>query len=205
MGPRSSQPSKTTLLVAAAQAGDETATAALLERTCERLRRLTRKMLNDHPRLRRWEETDDVLQGALLRLHRALSQAKLESSRHFFNLAALQIRRELLDLSRHHFGALGPGAKHYSDPQGRAADDAEAPLDRLRAFEPQSLESWGEFHAAVEALPEEAREVFNLVWYDGLSQQEAAEVLGVSARTVKRRWQEAKVALHQALDGEAPT
>jgi len=32
-----------------------------------------------------------------------------------------------------------------------------------------------------------------------LSQQEAAELLGISVRTVKRRWQAARIALYQAL------
>ena len=44
------------------------------------------------------------------------------------------------------------------------------------------------FEHTVDALPEEEREVVNLIWYEGMSQPEAAEVLGVSSRTVLRRW-----------------
>jgi DNA-directed RNA polymerase specialized sigma24 family protein len=33
---------------------------------------------------------------------------------------------------------------------------------------------------------------------------ESAEVLGVSERTVKRRWQAARLKLHEALHGEVP-
>ncbi len=41
---------------------------------CERLTRLARKMLKDFGRVRRWEETDDVVQNALLRLYRTLAK-----------------------------------------------------------------------------------------------------------------------------------
>jgi RNA polymerase sigma-70 factor (ECF subfamily) len=40
---------------------------------------------------------------------------------------------------------------------------------------------------AIARLPEEEREAFDLVHIQGLSQTEAAEVLGVGTRTVKRR------------------
>ena len=61
------------------QVGDEKARDALIQHSCERLMRLTRKMLKGYPRLRRWEQTDDVLQNALLRLHRSLADVKPES------------------------------------------------------------------------------------------------------------------------------
>ena len=41
--------------------------------------------------------------------------------------------------------------------------------------------------------------MFDLVWYQGLQQVEAAEVLNVSARTVLRRWQAACAKLQSAL------
>jgi len=40
---------------------------------------------------------------------------------------------------------------------------------------------------ALGKLPEDEREVFDLVWIDGMTQAEAGQVLGVSAVTVKRR------------------
>ena len=40
---------------------------------------------------------------------------------------------------------------------------------------------------AIEGLPEEEREVFDLVRIQGMTQTEAAQLLGVSAVTVKRR------------------
>ena len=57
---------------------------------------------------------------------------------------------------------------------------------------------WTEFHEQIEALPEEEREVFNLVWYQQLTHEQAAEVLGVTTRTVRRRWQDARYRLCKA-------
>jgi len=82
------------------RAGDSTARAELLNSACERLQRLTHKMLQDYPRVRRWEETGDVCQNALIRLCRTLETISPESVRDFYRLAALQVRRELIDLAR---------------------------------------------------------------------------------------------------------
>ena len=54
------------------RAGDTTARQRLIEHACERLRGLARKMLRRYPKVRRWEETDDVFVEAITRLHRAL-------------------------------------------------------------------------------------------------------------------------------------
>src|SRR5262249_31384142 len=92
--------------------GDEAARGELLSSACERLRKLARKILKAYPNVRRWEQTDDVLQNAIIRLHRALQQLPVRTSLDFFRLAALNIRRELLDLARHYYGPQGQGAHH---------------------------------------------------------------------------------------------
>ena len=187
--------------------GDEAARAELLGCACGRLRGLARKMLKGYPNVRRWEQTDDVLQNAALRLHRTLQHLPVGTARDFFRLAALHIRRELLDLARHYYGPQGQGAHHTSwDPDGSATaqDDSgpAAPADLSQ--EPSRLAAWGEFHEQIGALPDEEREAFDLLWYQSLSQAEAAELLGVSERTVKRRWLSARLALREALQGEIP-
>lgn len=183
-------------LIELAATGDPAARAALLDHACDRLLRLTRKMFHTFPDLRRWEMTDDVHQNAMLRLHRALADVKVESVRHFFNLAAVQIRRELLDLAKHHFGPEGAAAKHHTD--GQPADD-EGGTIHDQAEEPGDLAEWSAFHSQVEALPEEEQEVVGLIFYEGLSQAEASKVLGISLRTIKRRWHQARQKLHEAL------
>ena len=58
------------------------------------------------------------------------------------------------------------------------------------------------FHEAVERLPAEERDVFGLLWYQGMTHAQAAEVLGVATKTVQRRWASARLLLQDALDGE---
>src|SRR5262249_23733826 len=58
---------------------------------------------------------------------------------------------------------------------------------------------------AIDGLPEEEREVFGLVRVQGLTQVEAAEVLGVSDKTVQRRLDRAMLLVAGRLGGLRPT
>ena len=185
------------------RSGDASARDELLAHASDRLTRLTRKMLRDFPGVHRWEQTDDVLQNAALRLCRALGEVQPPTVADFFRLAAVQIRRELLDLARRYSGAHGEGAHHASvagATQGLAA--GLDPSDTTR--DPDRLAAWTDFHREVEALPADDREAFDLLFYQGLSQAEAAVVLDVSERTIKRRWQAARLRLVQSLGGAMP-
>ena len=189
------------LALQSADAADaEQAREELFRRSAGRLERLARSMLRDYPRLRGWEQTGDVLQNALLRLHRSLSEVRPEDPRQFYGLAALMIRRELLDLARRHFGPQGDASRQSSS--GHADNDGcERSLDALAAPEsrPPTLAAWQEFHEAVGRLPAKEREVVHLLWYEGLKQGEAAELLEVTERTVKNRWRRAKKLLAEQL------
>lgn len=178
----------------------ERAREALLSHAAGRLERLARVMLRGYPRLRRWEETGDVLQNALLRLDRSLAAVRPESPRQFYGLAALQIRRELIDLARHYFGPQGEAARR-SDAIRSPDDDAAEAFEIAAPAEsrPPTLEAWQEFHDEVGRLPAKEREIVHLLWYEGLQQAEAAEVLEVTERTVKNRWRSAKRLLEERL------
>src|SRR5947208_1773826 len=96
-------------------AGDASATDRLIEHSLRRLYRLAHHLLRARfPHVRRWYETDDVVQAAAVRLSRALKAVKPASPRDFLNLAGVQIRRELTDLARHEYGPEGPGRHHDS-------------------------------------------------------------------------------------------
>jgi RNA polymerase sigma-70 factor (ECF subfamily) len=180
--------------------GDRAARDALLASAGERLLKLTRKMLRLSSDVRRWEQTDDVFQNAMMRLYRSLEEVELQDARHFFHVAALQIRRELIDLARRYQGPQGMGRHlRLQAGQGDQSGFAGALDPAERTYDPAELATWLEFHQRVELLPEEERDVFQLLWYGGLSTEEAAEALQVSARTVRRRWQAARLALHDVL------
>jgi RNA polymerase sigma-70 factor (ECF subfamily) len=180
-------------LLPRAVVGDEAAIDALLRYNCERLTRLTRRMLGDFRRVRRWTETADVLQNALLRLMAALRDAKPLNAREFLALATVQIRRELLDLTRKYFGPEGMGANQ--DSAAAAVNGAPEGKGDLR-HEPSSLAQWSELHQQIGTLPDDEREIVGLLFYQGLSQAETAEVLNVSVRTVQRRWHAVLCKLH---------
>lgn len=167
----------------------------IIEHCCDRLRTMARRMLKTYPNVGRWSDTDDVLQASLLRLHRALTTVKPESARKFYGLAAVQIRRELVDLARSYFGPEGLGAHHDTDHSEMLAEQSDANT------EPDSVAAWTDFHEAVEQLPDPEREVFSLLWYDGLTQVNAAAVLGVSLATLKRRFQGARLLLKDKAHG----
>ena len=59
--------------------------------------------------------------------------------------------------------------------------------------------------AAIDGLPAEEREVFDLVRIQGLAHGEAAEVLGVSTKTVQRRLHRGLLALAEALGDLRPS
>ena len=149
-------------------------------------------MLRNYPRVGRWSDTGDVLQAALIRLHRSLDSVKPETPERFYGLAAMQIRRELLDLAKHYYGPQGQGFNHHSDSD---------PLvnQNVRQHEPNNLAEWSEFHEAVNRLPSHLVQVVELVWYEGLTQADAAKVLNVSVSSLKRRWMEARLELADVL------
>ena len=177
----------------------------LIARSSRRLMSLTRSMLKDYSRLRRWEQTDDVFQSAVLRLYQSLSEVHPTSVRDFLALATTQIRRTLIDLSRHHFGPEGSASRHNTEVVSGGAEriDAMSSTPDRRSPQPESLQQWTEFHEAIERLAAEQREVFELIWYAGLQQREVAEVLECSLPTVQRRWYASQIALSQILS-EAP-
>ena len=184
------------------RAGDQTARQRLVEHACERLRGLARKMLHRFPKVHRWEETDDVFVEAVTRLHRALETVQPESPRHFYNLAATQIRRVLIDMARRYCGPEGLGS-HHDTVAGKPDGDTPPKYEQVDVSgEPSNLMEWTEFHEQVEAMPEEEREVFNLVWYEEMNHEQVAEILGVTTRTVRRRWQDARYRLQKARLGE---
>jgi RNA polymerase sigma factor (sigma-70 family) len=183
--------------------GDPRARDELLACASERLTRLTRRMLRDFPGVHRWEETDDVLQNALLRLYRALDEVRPPTVADLFRLAAAQVRRELIDLARHYSGACGLGANlvspgHHAGAAGASPDIPDTTRD------PDRLAEWTDFHRAAGALEGEKREVFDLLFYQGLSQADAAALLGVSEATIKRRWRAARMRLVETLGKNLP-
>lgn len=156
------------------------------------LLRLTRRMFHQFPTLRRWEQTDDIFQNAMIRLHRSMNDCKIESKEHFFNLAKLQIRRVLLDLARKYKSEKSFAANHYTD-----ALNPEI-VHGIVSVQPElqeDLNPWIELHIQIEGLPEDLREIVDLIWYESMPIEEVAKKLQISERTTRRKWQMARLHL----------
>jgi RNA polymerase sigma-70 factor (ECF subfamily) len=180
------------------RAGDLSARDELLRATHDRLERLARKMLRRYPAVKRWEETGDLLQNAVLRMLRALRDVDPTSVRGFFGLAAEQMRRELLDLTRHYHTRRMQRLRCVADADGSNSGSA-VPDPPAETEDDDELEKWCAFHEGVERLPADEREVVGLIYYHGWSQSEVAEHLCISKRSVQRHWVAAMLKLHARL------
>ncbi len=118
-----------------------------------------------------------------------------EDRHHFFNVAAKAMRQIVIDYARER-SALKRGA-------------GIAPVELTE--EMASIESQAEelltIDAALrklEAVDERLAKVVELRFFAGLSMEEIADALGVTARTAKRDWQKAREHLRRFLDSDPP-
>jgi RNA polymerase sigma-70 factor (ECF subfamily) len=153
---------------------------ALLDRAVSRLQQLCASFLyRRYPRLTRPPlnlVADELLSAVIERLLKALRQARPPTARQFFALACQHIRWELNEMARR-LDEQPPVAELRDDlaPAAAATSASGLTADARRIL------------AAIEDLPEEEREAFDLVRIQGLPQAEAAEVLGTSTSTINRR------------------
>jgi RNA polymerase sigma-70 factor (ECF subfamily) len=163
----------------AGEAPAEPVIRALLDRSVRRLHHLCASLLyRSFPRLTRPPlnlRADELLSAVVERLLKALREARPRTVRQFFALAGQHMRWELTDLARRLDNQ--PAAVELREglvPAPASSDSGLSPEGR-RLLE------------AIDGLPGEEREAFDLVRIQGLTHGEAAEVLGVSAKTVQRR------------------
>jgi RNA polymerase sigma-70 factor (ECF subfamily) len=163
----------------------------LLDRSARRLHHLCAALLHRrYPRLTRPPlnlRADELLGAVVERLLKALRQARPGTVRQFFALASQHMRWELNDMARRLDER--PAAVELRDglvPAPAGSDSGLSPAGR------RMLE-------AIAGLPEGEREAFDLVRIQGLTQAEAAQVLGVSAMTVNRRLNRGLKLLTEAL------
>jgi len=164
--------------------GDLAARDELLVAVRGRLEQLARRMLQGFPNVRRYADTDDVLQETLIRLCRTLEAIRPADARDFWGLAATHVRRALLDLARR-FGRRERGGLLPAEGGDHEREAGEA------SSSSSDLSRWQAFHEAVERLPNDQREVVSLVYYHAWTHAQAAAFLGISTKTVQRRWQQA--------------
>ena len=153
---------------------------ALLASAVDRLHLLcTALLFRSYPRLTRPPlnlQADELLSAVVERLLKAMREVRPQTVRQFFALANRHMRWELNDLARR----LDKEAGLVELRESLAGAPAESSGSQLSADARRILE-------AIEGLPDDEREVFDLVRIQGMTQPEAAGVLGVSEKTVQRR------------------
>jgi RNA polymerase sigma-70 factor (ECF subfamily) len=152
---------------------------ALLDRSVRRLHHLCATLLHrSYPRLTRPPlnlQADEMLGAVVERLLKALRQVRPGTVRQFFALASQHMRWELNDIARR------------LDEQPQAVELNEGLVPAPASSDSGVTPDARRMLAAIDRLPEDERESFDLVRIQGLTQAEAAQVLGVSAMTVNRR------------------
>ena len=170
----------------------EPAVRELLERAVGRLRLLCATLLyKSYPRLTRPPvnlETDELLGGVVAGLLTALRATRPRTVRQFFALAAQHMRWQLNDLARR----LDERPAAAALPE---AGVAASPGSAASGLTPDGRRMLG----AIDGLPDDEREVFDLVGIQGLTHAEAAGVVGVSEKTVQRRLNRARLLLAERL------
>ena len=168
--------------------GDAAAEAKLISVIYDELRRLAGHYM-------RRERTDHTLQATAL-VHEAFlrltkqKDVNWQGKAHFFGVAAKVMRQILIDHAR---GRLrdkrGAGRQKISFDEGLLLTEArsaellavDGAIDRLAKLDPR-----------------QAR-IVELRFFGGLSVEETAKVVGVSAKTVKRDWSVARAWLYEDL------
>ena len=171
--------------------GDPKAQERLMPFVYDELRRLARSFLAK-------ERDDHTLQPTAL-VHEAYvrlvdqTRVNWQNRAHFYGIASSMMRRVLIDHARSHAAEKrGGGAIRLS------IDDVQAPLEQRAA----------DFVALDEALKrlsqfdERKSKVVEMRFFGGLNDEEIAEVLGVTTRTVLRDWKKARLWLYRELSTE---
>jgi RNA polymerase sigma factor (TIGR02999 family) len=175
-------------LLLAWRAGDRNAVDRLFPLVYDELRRIAHRQLGR-------ERADHTL-GTTALVHEAYlklvdqTRAQLTDRAHFFAVAARAMRRILVDYARRHRALKRGGAA------GRVSLSDAALVASERA---DTLVALDEALTRLAELDDRLSQVVECRFFGGLTEEETAEALAVTARTVRRDWVKAKGWLYQAL------
>jgi RNA polymerase sigma factor (TIGR02999 family) len=181
-------PSEVTILLRAWSGGDDAALDRLAERVYGELHLMARRYMKN-------ERQGNTLQATAL-VHevylRLVDVGKVEwrERAQFYAMAAQMMRRILVDAAR------AKGARKRGGRAVRVNFDETAVL----ATEPdRSMIALDEALTAFSEVAARQAKVVELRYFGGLSEQEIAEVMEISLRTVQRDWEFARVWLAREL------
>jgi RNA polymerase sigma-70 factor (ECF subfamily) len=182
----------------------------LLTRFRPRLERMLAVRLD--PRVRRRIDPDDVLQEAFLEISRRLDDYLARRPMPFFLWVRLQTGQKLAEFRRRHLEAAQRDAAREVTPGSIPAASSASLANRFAdpgpspSQEAAREEALARVQAKLEGMEEVDREILALRYFEGLSSEEAATVLGISLAGAKKRLVMALRRLRSALPaGDVPT
>ena len=186
-----------TSLLAAARQGDGSATHRLMTLVYDELRAMARRQLR-HRRPGQTITTTALVHEAYLKLVDQ-NGVPWQDRSHFFSVAALAMRHILVDSARRRVA------------KKRGGEDIRVVLDEFRVSgdepdpEARAVEVLAVDRAltSLAALDERLSRLVELRFFAGMTEEETAQVMGTSERTVRRDWRKARAFLFQALGGRA--
>ncbi len=186
-----------TSLLAAARQGDGSATHRLMTLVYDELRAMARRQLR-YRRPGQTITTTALVHEAYLKLVDQNGVTWQDRS-HFFSVAALAMRHILVDSARRRVA------------KKRGGEDVRITLDEFRLSgeetdaEARAVEVLAVDRAltSLAALNERLSQLVELRFFAGMTEEETAQVMGTSERTVRRDWRKARAFLFQALGGRA--
>ena len=193
-----------TLVLDAVSRGDAQSADRLLQLVYDQLRSLARSRLAREKGNAGGSPTLDataLVHEAYLRLIGANSEAprqKWDGRGHFFGAAALAMRRILVERARHR-----KRIKHGGGRERVEFDQQNVLSSSVSENDQTDLLALDEALNRLEALDERKAKVVSLRYFAGLSVEETAAALDVSATTVKNEWAFARAWLHRELSGDA--
>jgi RNA polymerase sigma-70 factor (ECF subfamily) len=188
--------------------GDAKARQRLLELTRDRLMRHARHFLHGrYARLEPLAQTDDVVQQLYVKILQNEDRfwvntdgEPIRTLAEFFDHTSAWMRDVLCDMLRKERGR-DDNHPAVLPLDGGPSDAGPRHEPSTTTLDGEKVQRWTEFHEAVARLPDKLRAVFDLLWYQGMSQAEAAALLGIAVRTVKLRWMKGRLQVQQALGG----
>lgn len=174
-----------TRLLHSARGGDRGAYDRLFALAYEDLRAVARNQLRGS-RDAEAVRTTELVHELYMKLADQAAPA-YENRAHFYAIAARAMRQLLIDLARSRQAAKRGGDWARTTLSGKQVP-AEMRLDEVLALD-----------ELLAGLSERQRQVVEYRFYGGLTEEEIAEVLGVSTRTVQREWTKARAWLYQEL------
>ena len=167
-------------------------------RVYDELRRLAHRRLSSE-RTGHTLSTTALVHEVYLRLQ-SQRAVECENRALFFTQAARAMRRILVDYARRHRAQRRGGAQSRVPIEALNADDSAAGFQIAAAERAEELLALDEALERLTAIDSRLAKVIEYRFFAGLTEEEVAAVLGVTARTVARDWVKARAWLRQQLE-----